>query len=391
MRFKPSPALRLPFWAILVFGMGAGRARGDLSGPPITDNNYRVDLTQGAVVGPSRMTAMGGAYTSIAEGAAGLAMNPAAAAFRAPASKGWWDWDFTVGAFTSGRSDFNNFGSFSSSIQKNNVTDAGLLLQGGRFGFGVFGVSYRYDLQKPQGATSVEFGATRFAFGGAALDRRLDWGVGIRPASLGAFSGGGSSKVLKLTGNGLDAGLIWNPGRGPLRVGAVCAGRITTEQSLEPSGSTGPVREAGLIVPSEVTLPTSGSVGASYTWRSSPFWAAHPATLSADLQMYGAARNAVSVESFAEQKIQRSGEHKTLGYHLGSEYEAWPRRLRVRAGTYFEPSRFPGVSGRQHGTGGFEVNLFRLNLFGERRMSFSYAFDGARRYTNHFVSIGFWD
>jgi hypothetical protein len=53
----------------------------------------------------------------------------------------------------------------------------------------------------------------------------------------------------------------------------------------------------------------------------------------------------------------------------------------------FEGGRVPR---RQHGTGGFEVRLFRLNLFGERHVSLSYAFDGARRYMNNFVSVGIW-
>jgi len=81
------------------------------SGPPITDNNYSVDLSHGVVVGPARKVALGGAYTAIAEGVESLSDNPAGVAYRHAYSKGSWDWDGSLGWFPLGNSDFNNSGS----------------------------------------------------------------------------------------------------------------------------------------------------------------------------------------------------------------------------------------------------------------------------------------
>jgi hypothetical protein len=76
--------------------------------------------------------------------------------------------------------------------------------------------------------------------------------------------------------------------------------------------------------------------------------------------------------------------------HGGLEAEAIPKRLRLRAGTYYEPSRFDGIAARQHITGGFEVRLFKFGLWGERHLSFSYAVDVAARYQVQSFSIWLW-
>ncbi|MGA1870613.1 MAG: hypothetical protein ACMUJM_18925 [bacterium] len=101
-------------------------------------------------------------------------------------------------------------------------------------------------------------------------------------------------------------------------------------------------------------------------------------------------KNAYGIESFLEQKVQQSGEKLRPSFHLGAEFEAVPRRFRIRMGTYHEPSRFRDVSARQHVTGGFQYRVFKFHFYGDRHLSLNYAIDYARRYLNNFVSIGFW-
>ncbi len=72
-----------------------------------------------------------------------------------------------------------------------------------------------------------------------------------------------------------------------------------------------------------------------------------------------------------------------------SEYEWKPGRLRLRGGTYWEPSRFDGVDGRLHYTFGAELALFQFPLLGEHRLDLSFTGDVAARYRNVGISIGF--
>jgi len=52
--------------------------------------------------------------------------------------------------------------------------------------------------------------------------------------------------------------------------------------------------------------------------------------LTADLWFNGRVTNAVSVECFVFQAVQRSGQRGTLCPHLGFETEAWPKRMKIR-------------------------------------------------------------
>ncbi|MDD9944857.1 MAG: UTP--glucose-1-phosphate uridylyltransferase [Myxococcales bacterium] len=62
--------------------------------------------------------------------------------------------------------------------------------------------------------------------------------------------------------------------------------------------------------------------------------------LASDLMIVGATHNGVGLESFLSQIRQRSGQLATLGFRFGAEGEPIERWLKMRAGTYFEPSRF---------------------------------------------------
>jgi hypothetical protein len=106
----------------------------------------------------------------------------------------------------------------------------------------------------------------------------------------------------------------------------------------------------------------------------------------------GALSNANSIEEFAAKRLQPSGRKTTLSPHFGVEIEVLPGWIRLRGGTYYEPSRYPGVDGRLHGTAGGEARLFSFKLGGhERRVSLQLAGDFAARFHNAGVSVGFWN
>jgi hypothetical protein len=136
-------------------------------------------------------------------------------------------------------------------------------------------------------------------------------------------------------------------------------------------------------------MPVKATLGTAYT-RARCFRGEGPLTVSGDLTWTQSMKDTVGLESFLEQKVQPMGERARLGLHLGGEGEILPRRLRLRVGSYFEPSRFRGVAGRWHGTGGAEIRLFRFDFIGEHHVSLSYAVDIARDYALQIVSLGFW-
>lgn len=116
--------------------------------------------------------------------------------------------------------------------------------------------------------------------------------------------------------------------------------------------------------------------------------------LSADLQINGRVDNAVGVESFIFQTVQRSGERVTVSPRIGFETEVWPQRMKLRGGSYLEPSRFAESELRIHGTFGLDIKLFKWNVFGlwpdDYRWQLTGAVDFARDYGAFSLGIGGW-
>jgi hypothetical protein len=109
--------------------------------------------------------------------------------------------------------------------------------------------------------------------------------------------------------------------------------------------------------------------------------------ISFDVILYGPVGDAVGIDAFLAQERRVRGDRWTTTVRLGLEGEPWPHRLKLRAGTYVEQSRYRGVSARVHGTAGFDLRL--LELFGsDWRVTF--VVDGARDYVSWGVSFGVW-
>jgi hypothetical protein len=116
--------------------------------------------------------------------------------------------------------------------------------------------------------------------------------------------------------------------------------------------------------------------------------------LTADLWFNGRVDNGVGVESLLFQTVQRSGQKVTVSPRLGFETEVWPKRMKIRAGSYVEPSRFAESSARVHGTLGFDINVLKWNVFGlwpdDYRWQIQVALDLARSYGGFSFGIGGW-
>ncbi|MBI4369932.1 MAG: hypothetical protein HY547_06860 [Elusimicrobia bacterium] len=384
---KPISMLNYWTWASLIASTMSCYAIG---GPAITNNNYRVDLTQSVALGSTRKVAMGGAYVAIAEGAAGLPDNFASAAFRPRYSTGPWRLSLSLGSVAASGNDFDNNGSELINYKNHSFYSGGILLQRHNFGFGFFGILQQYDLEGFGSRNRFNFSISCLAAGYSFWDRQITLGAGLRPGSLRIVTTGEEhDELLSLNSGGINIGALIHPDKGPLRIGVSFAAALRSRQSLV-ANSTVPVEVAGLIIPEEVSLPMESSVGISYEWKEAPFWKGHAFLAGAEVRFIGETENAYGIESFLEQKAQLSGAAPTMSPKLGAEIDAIPGRLRVRLGTYLEPSRFEGVSSRLHLTSGFEIKTFRFYAWGEQRLSLLYAIDWAQDYLNNFVSLSLW-
>lgn len=112
--------------------------------------------------------------------------------------------------------------------------------------------------------------------------------------------------------------------------------------------------------------------------------------ISTELLAIGPTDHGVGLESFLSQRRQTSGASISLGARAGVEGEPLAGYVKMRAGTYLEPSRFAGVGYRVHGTLGTEVRLFSWDLFGlldEFTVRAGASADVAERYLN--LGFGF--
>ncbi|MCA9632729.1 MAG: hypothetical protein KC766_33985, partial [Myxococcales bacterium] len=116
--------------------------------------------------------------------------------------------------------------------------------------------------------------------------------------------------------------------------------------------------------------------------------------ISTELQLVGQSPSSVGVESFIQRRVARAGEKVTLSPRVGVESEIVPNWLKLRAGSYGEPSRYRAGSPRLHGTFGFDLKTFPWTVFGlfddgtEWRVGG--ALDAAARYFGWSASVGVW-
>jgi hypothetical protein len=81
--------------------------------------------------------------------------------------------------------------------------------------------------------------------------------------------------------------------------------------------------------------------------------------LTSEVLLTGVVENAVGIEGFLDRRLMRSGQQLSLSPRLATEIEPIPEWLQVRAGFYFEPTRFATNSdgGRGHATLGLDVKV----------------------------------
>lgn len=259
-RGSVSRALRL---AAITTALGAAvpaRAQVDPSPTP-TDNDFRVDLFQGVVLAPTRVTSMGGAYAGYAEGTAGLVANAASPAVRGPYSLTWLDWDLdaslSIPLNLFENDDFDNSGERDADYSNFIYLAGAIQVQAGPFGLGLFGSLQRYTLQfaPDQPRTFVTLGSYHLLAAWHFFQNQLAVGAGARALTLSLSP---PEAEITVFGAAPEVGFLIRPDWTPFRFGftyrhAVVAGTsIGSGERIDERG----VRRAGdLVLPSEVELP----------------------------------------------------------------------------------------------------------------------------------------
>ncbi|MDC0707678.1 hypothetical protein POL68_04280 [Stigmatella sp. ncwal1] len=409
---RPSPIALAAAVAVLASSPMALAAN-----PPLTHSNYAIDVFQGPVLAPVRVSGLAGAYAPIAEGVEGIGVNTAAPAARSLYSTQHIDYDLSLGfTFPSALrdTDFDNNGSVGFAYTDFVFTQLGGLIQWGPWGAGGLASLQTYTLGQDASGQTLQLTTTRFQLQVARglFDHELLVGIGLRAVSLTIDSDEVTKDSLaSMFGVNAEAGVLWAPLALPLR--AALSLRAPVQGRLNPNGPTtaddaGNVKVADLYLPSSLKLPWEIEAGFAYQFGSRPLqiawgpdraerYAALPRAkllLTGSVLISGAVSNAIGFESFLSQQIERSGRHVVVSPRIGAELEPIENRLQVRAGSYLEPSRFDAFRPRLHGTAGAEVRLFRWSVFGLTSPETSWRINGfvdfSRLYFGWGIGAGIW-
>lgn len=109
--------------------------------------------------------------------------------------------------------------------------------------------------------------------------------------------------------------------------------------------------------------------------------------LSAEILLFGPTRKGQGVSAFLRQAPERSGARISYGARVGLESEVLQNRLKLRGGSYLEPSRYERHYYRPHVTAGMDVRLFDAWRWSVRGTA---TVDVAPRYYDWGLSVGLW-
>jgi hypothetical protein len=386
-----------------------------------------VDAVRGPVTGSTRRIGLGGAFVAIADDTEGVAINPASSAVRLPYS--WQDWDYgfgvdvAVGAWLP-KNDIYNLENTKTTKQPGQSTalfgSVALLVNYRHLGLGVSAEAQRNasdqssQLQGIDTNFAANFGLVHANLAYGFLDGQLLLGAGPRLVGM-SFDrhSGSSSGLLSSAGMGYEGGIVVKPMIGQYRAAAVVKSPIDAKLP-----ATAGTLDSTVHVPWEVALGFAYQFGARplnpplRTAKELATQYAHRAPTKAEVKAaedelynsYEESQRFYVLLSSELSIIQGGGpvglsgetamDRPVISPRLGLESEVVPRHFRLRAGSYYEPALIAGTRSRVHGTGGFDLKLFRWNVFGllDRfdYWQLSVGADAARVYLNTAFSIGFW-
>ncbi|BDG05412.1 hypothetical protein [Anaeromyxobacter oryzae] len=377
------------------------------------DGTQALDTYGGPTITNGRVVGLAGAYAGVAEGLAGVPSNPAAVAHRRRHLDRPWDLDGVLTWYlpppgdVAGQ-DLDNDGRLDGGLAARSSAELGGGLQAGRLGAGI--------LARGWSTTAVHADGRRVQLDTADTWVALGWSGWQDSLVLGAAATTGRGTLTALAATGvvdarlryscerLRLGALWRPRGLPFRLGLAydpgARARPDTDRAAFPVRTP-----AALVYPWSVSAGASAWLGANARrynepppialavhpeWGEGPDWepaARRPVLVTAQVDVIGPVANAVGLESTLVDGAPAlaSGRRPSLALRAGAEWEILPDWIRVRGGSYVEPSR-TGAAPRWHGTFGVEQRIpcwpwdVQLALGG----------DVASRYRNVALSLGWW-
>jgi hypothetical protein len=243
--------------------------------------------------------------------------------------------------------------------------------------------------------TELSLGLTIVHFAIARSFHKGEWTVGLGTRTGYFTLQRGAETIFEMTGAGPEAGVMWRPFDLDMRIGVSVAGPVygtkIEHSCVDPCGGYTPPER----------LDVTSTLSAGVAWRfakshwnrpiASKYRDERSLRLALDVALWGAVDNGISPQSYVAMAPAQSGTSPSVSIRGGGEFEWLPGRLRVRAGSYWEPGRITGVNGRLHGTAGFDVRVWQVHLWGDPyRLRLSVFGDLSVRYWNGGLSIGLW-
>jgi hypothetical protein len=400
---------------------------------------FNIETYEGPVLGSSRVIGLAGAYSAVAEDAVGIPWNPASVCNRTYYSEDWWDWDLAfdfllANAFKTDHFDFdNNDRSLRSDLW---LVHLGGYLQFGTFGAGIYLRSRNLTLEdKPNPPDPVrEYDGgllqAHFCIGFAMFDHQLLLGFSVRTGQFNIEEKEDKDNSYAVEASGIELGGLLRPKGWPLRLSMVLYGPLNKEIDNLPDPPP-----ANIVLPTGVGVPWEFRIGASYLisdreYNQRPLYKRRKAEriaeikeaheegrpvpsaaeeedeetdfeaeylgdnyvlISVELLFLGSVKDAIGMDGFFQQEWERAGRNVSISPRVGVETELLRRRLRVRSGLYWEPSRYKGYIGRLHWTFSFQLRLFDFSFLGDHSVAVNFAIDLTHRYNNMSFGIGFWN
>jgi uncharacterized protein YifE (UPF0438 family) len=290
-----SSAILVAALSVLAFISRSAHASGPLGpdGAPITTSDFAIDVFGGPVLGGTRMTGLGGAYSAIAEGVDGNQLNPATPAVRPFYSVSpvdyWFGFGFTLPALS--ELDYFNTGERDPEARLPSkfvyVTPAANL-QWRTVGIGLSLELQQYALPAPTegGKIITRLATSHFQLANGFFDGDLVIGLGARNVSLSvsdeSCEGKAFFECLKTevrrrkyafasSGLGPEFGILLKPAGLPFRAGAAFRSQVDTRPRLggaDYASASGDViiqaNGEAFYVPRSVSVPWDLNLGFAY-------------------------------------------------------------------------------------------------------------------------------
>lgn len=404
------PEITLLEWRVLRFSNGVGSVAGlagvlagslvgtvPVAADPITNRDFAIDFYDGVAIGSSKQVGMGGAGAALLVGSAGSLLNAAAPVIRETTDTGTWSWDYHFDVL-SGRysTDYDNNGYVAPEASGATLATIGASLRVNNWAIAFTTIGQTTHVGESPGASRLEAEALRVRGVFAYYFENRDLAVGLGFQTVTFRLGPQDDPMFQIDGAGVIAGATWMPRFTSVRIGAALESSILGGNV--DAASCDPENCMGYILPSNIESPARTIVGGAYRFAPTAwnqlvggrFRDERSLTIATDVVVVGRSTNGHGIEAFGMQELQRSGRRIGVSIRGGAEFEWLPGRLRLRAGSYWEPERFDGIGGRLHATFGADLRVFEFDLYGVRRGRIGATGDIASRYRNIAVSVGFW-